>query len=87
MLAYLLVAWALVHAVLTGMRFGTGSVTLGAGFLFLSMLIQAVLGIATLLAKVPVELGLIHQAMAILVFSLALWHLSQLVPVPAPGRR
>ena len=87
MLAYLLVVWALVHAVLTGMRFGTGSVTLGAGLLFLSMLMQAVLGIATLLAKVPVGLGLIHQAMAIFVFSLALLHLSQLVPSPAPGRR
>ena len=87
MLAYLLVVWALVHAVLTGKRFGTGSVTLGAGFLFLSMLIQAVRGIVTLLAKVPVGLGLIHQAMAIFVFSLALLHLSQLVPSPAPGRR
>jgi cytochrome c oxidase assembly protein subunit 15 len=80
MLAYVIIIWALVHTVYLTARFGSGVLLLG-------VLVQIVLGIATLLAKVPIDLGLAHQAMAVLVFSLALWHLSQLVPAPAPDRR
>ena len=79
-LAYIIVVWALAHAAFSKARFGSG-------MLFLTVLIQAALGIATLLAKVPIGLGLAHQAMAVLVFLVALWHLSQLVPVPAPDQR
>lgn len=82
MLAYLIAAWALAHIIFTNRNVGTGPITVGAGLLFISVVLQVVLGIVTLLAMVPIELGLAHQAMAILVFSVALWHLSQLVPVP-----
>ncbi len=86
-LAYVILVWAFVHVAVAAKSTGTGPVTLGASMLFGSILLQLVLGIATLLAKVPIELGLAHQAMAILVFSIGLWHLSQLVPVPAPDQQ
>ena len=38
-------------------------------------LLQAVLGIWTLLAQVPLSLGLAHQAGAAALFALAVWHL------------
>ena len=40
-----------------------------------AVLAQAVLGIATLLAHVPLALALLHQAGAVVVFGLVLWHL------------
>jgi cytochrome c oxidase assembly protein subunit 15 len=43
--------------------------------LFAAMLAQAALGIWTLLAHVPLALGLAHQAGAAAVFGLAVWHL------------
>jgi cytochrome c oxidase assembly protein subunit 15 len=39
---------------------------------------QAALGIWTLLAQVPLALGLAHQAGAAAVFGLAVWHLHAL---------
>jgi cytochrome c oxidase assembly protein subunit 15 len=87
MLAYLIAAWALVHIFFTTRNVGTGPITVGAGLLFISIVLQVVLGIFTLLARVPIELGLAHQAMAILVFSVALWHLSQLVPAPVQDQQ
>lgn len=86
-LAYLITAWALGHIFFTTRNIGTGPITVGAGLLFISVVLQVVLGIITLLAKVPIELGLAHQAMAILVFSVALWHLSQLVPTPVQDQQ
>jgi cytochrome c oxidase assembly protein subunit 15 len=41
---------------------------------------QAALGIWTLLAQVPLSLGLAHQAGAVLVFGVALWHLRLVLP-------
>jgi cytochrome c oxidase assembly protein subunit 15 len=46
--------------------------------LFAAMLAQAALGIWTLLAHVPLALGLAHQAGAAAVFGLAVWHLHTL---------
>jgi cytochrome c oxidase assembly protein subunit 15 len=43
-----------------------------------AVLAQAVLGIATLLAQVPLALGLAHQAGAAAVFGVAVWHLHAL---------
>ena len=43
-----------------------------------AVLAQAALGIATLLAQVPLALGLAHQAGAAAVFGLAVWHLHAL---------
>lgn len=52
-----------------------GAAQLSAGFLGLALLAQVGLGIWTLLAKVPVSLGVMHQGMAIVLLSVALWHL------------
>jgi cytochrome c oxidase assembly protein subunit 15 len=86
-LAYILIGWALIHAFQATKHCGTGSQSVGAGLLFVAILAQATLGIATLLAQVPIGLGLAHQGAAIFVFSIALWHLSQLMPAPAPDRQ
>jgi heme a synthase len=49
---------------------------------------QVGLGIWTLLWQVPLPLGLIHQAGAMIVFAAALWNLSALLSrSPVPGRR
>lgn len=91
MLAYVIAGWAMAHAALArrrfGRRFGGRSITLGAGVLLAAVLLQLALGIATLLAGAPVGLGLAHQAMAIILFALSLWHVGQLMPEPAPDRQ
>ena len=46
-----------------------------SGLLLLTMtLVQVTLGIATLLFQVPLALGLLHQAGAVVVLGLAVWH-------------
>ncbi len=79
-LAYIIVVWALIHA-------GQLKARSGSGVLFLAILAQAALGIVTLLAHAPLDLSLAHQALAIIVFAIALWHLNQLAPAPAPDRQ
>ncbi len=86
-LAYIIAGWAIAHAVAASRRFGSGSVTLGAGLILVVVLLQVALGIATLLAGVPIGLGLAHQGLAILLFVMSLCHVSQLLPAPAPGRQ
>ncbi len=51
--------------------------------LTIMVLVQAGLGIATLLLAVPVVLAVLHQATAMVVFSLALW----LIHAGRPGKR
>lgn len=52
-----------------------GALQLSAGLLGLVMLLQVGLGVWTLLARVPISLGLLHQAGAIVLLAVALWHL------------
>jgi cytochrome c oxidase assembly protein subunit 15 len=49
-------------------------------------LLQATLGVWTLLLAVPIELGLAHQAGAILLFAAALYHLWLTLTKTAPAR-
>ncbi|MEQ9361911.1 MAG: COX15/CtaA family protein [Rhodospirillales bacterium] len=49
----------------------------GAGFMALVVLAQAGIGIATLLTAVPVALGALHQAGAVMLLTSALWCLHQ----------
>jgi cytochrome c oxidase assembly protein subunit 15 len=51
-------------------------IRLSAAWLAGAALAQASLGIATLLAHVPLTLALVHQAGAVALFGLALWHLN-----------
>jgi cytochrome c oxidase assembly protein subunit 15 len=85
-----LVAYALVLATLwhvcTLLTRGTSDplVRLTAVALTAGVLAQAALGIATLLAQVPLSLALAHQAGSAAVFGLAVWHL---YTVRHPGAR
>ncbi len=78
MLAYLIAAWALGHGVLVLAR-NAGIAARGAVLLIAAVLIQIGIGIATLLAAVPIGLGLLHQAGAFIVLAIALWHRHDLV--------
>jgi cytochrome c oxidase assembly protein subunit 15 len=70
MTAYALFGLAAWHAV-DAVRSRAGSAASGAVWLFAAVTVQAVLGILTLLQEVPIELALAHQAVAIVVLTLA----------------
>lgn len=75
MLAYLVVAMGLWQAITVWRAAGDDSVSRSALWLGLALVAQMVLGIWTLLAWVPLPLGVAHQAGALAVLALALWHL------------
>jgi heme a synthase len=95
MTAYLLLAVALWHAI-DATRARAGAVVGGAWWLVAAVLLQAVLGILTLLNQVPIDLALSHQAVAIVVLTIAIVNVErlslrragavaeQLAPVRAP---
>jgi heme a synthase len=71
MTAYALLALALLHALdAMGSRAGAAAVR-GAWWLAAAITLQAMLGILTLLHQVPIPLALAHQAVAIVVLTLA----------------
>jgi heme a synthase len=73
--AYGLVLIALWHAWSVRRSPCHPMIRLSAAWLAGAALAQASLGIATLLARVPLTLALAHQAGAVALFGLALWHL------------
>jgi len=80
LLAYAIAVIVAAHAYIV--RSGAALVLLAA------VLLQIVLGIWTLLAQVPLVLGLIHQGGALLMLAAALWNLHLLLSrSPAPDRR
>jgi heme a synthase len=82
MVAYALFALAILHAVdAVRSRAGTTAVN-GALWLAAAIVLQAALGILTLLNQVPVLLGLAHQAVAMSVLTLAIYQAERLA-----GRR
>src|SRR4051794_38953472 len=71
MVAYTLLVVAVLHALdAVGSRAGP-AIAKGAVWLAAAIVLQAVLGILTLLHQVPIALALSHQAVAILVLTLA----------------
>jgi cytochrome c oxidase assembly protein subunit 15 len=72
MVAYALLAAVMLHAVdaVRILRSGAG----GALALAAAVTLQAALGISTLLAQAPLGLALMHQAMAMIVLTLAVLH-------------
>lgn len=71
-IAYTLFVLAVLHAIdVTRSRAGPAAVN-GAILLAVAITLQAALGIQTLLHQVPILLGLAHQAMAIVVLTLAI---------------
>lgn len=74
MVAYLIVAVVLWH-VLSILRSGNETLRASAMMLTVGVIAQAALGVATLLAHVPLGLGLAHQGVAAIVMGFAVWHL------------
>lgn len=88
MTAYALLALAILHAV-DAIRARAGSAAInGALWLAAAMILQAVLGIFTLLHQVPIDLALAHQAVAMVVLTLAIFQVERLAAQPqaVPGK-
>lgn len=84
MIAYTLLVVAAVHAIDAVRSRASSAVVSGAVWLAVAMIVQASLGIITLLNQVPIDLGLSHQAMAIVVLTMALFQTERLgVRLPA----
>jgi cytochrome c oxidase assembly protein subunit 15 len=77
MMAYTLFALAILHAA-DAVRSRAGAAVNGALWLAAAITVQATLGILTLLYEVPISLGLVHQAVAILVLTLAVMQAERL---------
>jgi cytochrome c oxidase assembly protein subunit 15 len=74
MLAYAIFVLALAHAVGAVRAAKWGPVAAGAVLLALAVTLQAALGIWTLLMVAPLSLALLHQAMAMIVLTVATVH-------------
>jgi cytochrome c oxidase assembly protein subunit 15 len=82
MTAYALLVLAVVHAVDAARSRAGMAIIGGAWWLVAAIVLQAVLGILTLLHQVPINLALTHQAMAIVVLTLAVLQTERLVARP-----
>src|SRR5712671_1624786 len=72
MTAYALLSLALLHAI-DAVRSRAGSAVIsGAWWLAAAVILQATLGVLTLLNQVPIDLALAHQAVAIVVLTLSI---------------
>jgi heme a synthase len=80
MTAYVLFALAILHALDAIRLRAPGAVIAGALWLAAAVTLQATLGILTLLNQAPIDLALAHQAVAILVLTLAVMQLERLAP-------
>jgi cytochrome c oxidase assembly protein subunit 15 len=78
MTAYALLALALAHAFDAVCSRAAPAVVVGAGWLVAAILLQAILGILTLLNQVPILLALAHQAVAIAILMLAIFQAERL---------
>ena len=78
MTAYLLLALALWYAIDAIRVRAAGAVISAAWWLAGAMFVQAVLGILTLLNQVPIDLALSHQAVAIVVLTIAVINVERL---------
>ena len=91
MMAYTVLVVALLHA-FDALR-ARGPAATGAVVIALAVTLQATLGILTLLHQAPIGLALAHQAMALVVLTLASLHAARCAsaatrpPAPAPSRR
>ena len=75
LVAYALLAAALVQAIAIVRGGATGSVRKAGLLVAFAVVLQAAAGIATLVHHVPLWLGLLHQGGAVIALGLAVWHL------------
>jgi heme a synthase len=82
MVAYSLFALAVLHALdAVGSRAGAAAIN-GAWWLVAAVTMQATVGILTLLNQAPIDLALTHQAVAIVVLTLAVFQAERLAMRP-----
>jgi cytochrome c oxidase assembly protein subunit 15 len=82
MAAYLIAAVVMWQAV-RGMAEGNPpAVRTSAMAMLLAVFAQVALGIWTVLAQVPISLGLLHQGGALVLLAVSLWHVHALSPLP-----
>ena len=74
MLAYLIFVCAFLHALDVARTIKAGAARTGAFVLFAAVALQVALGIAVLLLVVPLPLALLHQALAMLILTVATLH-------------
>jgi cytochrome c oxidase assembly protein subunit 15 len=86
MLAYTIWIVALIHAVDMASTMKKGPLVIGALVLAAAVTFQAALGILTLLTVVPISLALMHQAMAMVVLTIAAVHAALVIPGPRAAR-
>jgi heme a synthase len=86
MLGYAVVLATILQAGWLAARREAPELVTSAFILMCLALLQATLGVWTLLLAVPIELGLAHQAAAILLFAAALYHLWLTLAKTAPAR-
>jgi cytochrome c oxidase assembly protein subunit 15 len=86
MLAYAIWIAALIHAFNTVRSVKERTVLAGAVALAVAVTLQAALGIATLLMVVPLPLALLHQAMAMVVLTVATVHAASVIAGPSAAR-
>jgi cytochrome c oxidase assembly protein subunit 15 len=75
---YLLLLWAWLHAAAALWTGREGAARTGALALATTVTLQAALGVLTILHQVPLLLALAHQAMAIVVLTVAVMHVERL---------
>ena len=81
-MAYVIAAMALLHAVRAVGENHPPAVRVSGPAILLAVLVQIGFGIWTLLAQVPITLGLIHQGGALVVLTACIWHLHEVCAAP-----
>ena len=87
MVAYALLALALAHLADVWRSAQSRRLRRGAAVLAGAIVVQAGIGIATLLAAAPIALAMAHQAMALIVLTIATLHASRAIVLPRRCRR
>ena len=82
MIAYVLLAVAIYHAIDAIRSRAAAVATSGACWLLAAIVLQVAIGVATLLYQVPIDMGIAHQANAIVVLTLALLQVERLSATP-----
>lgn len=84
-MAYIIAILALLHAARAVSEKNPPSVRMSGFAILFAVLAQIGFGIWTLLAHVPITLGLIHQGGALVVLAACIWHLHEVCTVQSPG--
>jgi cytochrome c oxidase assembly protein subunit 15 len=86
MVAYVVAAASAWHALALTRATADRRVVASAWLLVATVLAQAALGIWTLLSVVALPLGIMHQAGAVVLFGVAVWHVHRVFGMPSVGR-